>query len=88
MCRARHRRAHVQIDKAGQDIRRVVCQRVRDMAFKRSDAAVFETDRAVNPAVRRQNVSFQHEVLWKYAMRVRFDAIRAMLRAGVPRSDA
>jgi hypothetical protein len=38
------------------------------MAFERRHAAVLEADRAVDPAVGREYVSFQHEVLWKYAM--------------------
>jgi len=60
---------HVQIDEAGQDIRRVVRRRIDALAFERRHAPVLEANRAVDPAVGREYVSFQHEVLCCYAMR-------------------
>lgn len=59
---------NVQIDKARQDVGRVVGERIGDMSFERRHAAVLEADRAVDPAIGREYVSFQHEFLWKYAM--------------------
>ena len=51
---------HVQVDEARQDVRIVVLRRIGALAFQRRDAAVFEFDRAVDPAIGGEYVSGQH----------------------------
>jgi hypothetical protein len=52
---------HMQVDEARQDVGRVVLRRIGGLALDRRDASVFERQRAVDPAIRGENVSAQHE---------------------------
>ncbi len=54
---------HVQVDEAGQDVRRVVLRGIDGRAVERGDAAVLAIERTVNPAVGGEDVSVQHDVL-------------------------
>ena len=54
---------HVQVDEAGQDVRRVVLRGIDGRAVEGRDAAVLAIERTVNPAVGGKDVSSQHDVL-------------------------